>query len=121
MTLEEIEAARAARKAANADAGKAQLAVDLAAINELEIKHGDENIASDVVAYSPDLPCMWAVRTPTDAEVKRFRARVKPGKDGITGDGIAAAIELGSACRVYPDAEAYRKLLAARPGIDTAL
>lgn len=120
-TREEIETARAERKAKLSSDAAEQALRDLEAINELELKHGDENIASDTVAYSPGLPTMWAVRTPTEAEIKRFRARVKPSKDGSPGDGIAAAVELGSACRVYPEAEAYAKLLKARPGIDTAL
>jgi hypothetical protein len=50
--------------------------------------------------------------------VKRYQARLQPKKDGSVGMTAAeAASEVGAACRVYPDAETFAKVLEARPGI----
>jgi hypothetical protein len=119
--LEAIEARRAARKEALQQAHDAQRVKDLEAIDALEIEHGDSNIATLEVPYTPDLPTMIAVRCPKPVEVKRYRDRVKPKKDGSPGDSLGGALELAAVCRVYPDADTYAALLEARPGVDAQL
>lgn len=111
-TLEEIQAARAARKEAKAAREQEQLVEDLTAINELEIEHGDENIATlRVDRYIDGLPVMIAVRAPKPVEVKRFRSRMKQRN----ADAHAACEEVGRACLLYPNAETFDKLAEHRP------
>ena len=123
--LAQVEARRAERKAKAQRDHEARLAVDLAAIDEIEAAYGDASIA--VIRMAPgDVPAAVAVRTPKPPEMKRWRDRVKPTKDSrnreVTPDASAAAEELGSTCRIYPaqDAEGealFEALLQSRPGI----
>lgn len=118
--LSQVLEARAARKAKAAEARNAQFALDLEAIDQLEIEHGDGNIAFLEVPFTDGLPVLVACRTPKPAEMKRYRSRldVKPGKKP---DTVAAAEELASVVRVYPDPEVYAELCAARPGVHVQL
>lgn len=120
-TLEQIEAKREARKAQAETDRKAQLAIDLEAIDALECEYGDSNVATIEVTYLPGLPVLVACRTPKSPEIKRYRDRVKDKGNGKAGDQVAAAIELAAVCRIYPPKEAYDLILEARPGIDTQL
>lgn len=119
--LQEIEARRAARKAALAEQEDTQRAEDLEALDALEVEHGDSNIAHVDVAFTPGLPTLAAVKAPSRNVIKRYRDRVKPRKNGQAGDPTEAAIELCGACRVYPDAEVFAQMLEARPGLDSQL
>jgi hypothetical protein len=119
--LEAIEARRAERKAALDVQRKAQRVIDLAALDALEVEHGDSNVATVDVPYSPGLPTLAAVRCPKPPEVKRYRSRVKPDSKGRPGDPVAAAEELAAVCVVYPDPDAYAALCEARPGIHVQL
>jgi hypothetical protein len=115
--LEQSEARREARKAEVRKALETQLVIDLDAINELEIEHGDSNVAVIRLPYTEGLPAAVACRCPKPAEVKRFRARLKPKHEKDHPDQFAAAEELAAACRIYPDKETYDKLCVARAGI----
>lgn len=121
--LAEVEARREARKVAAHKAYEDRLAVDLAAIDEIEAQLGDSNVAVLRVVSPDGLPCAAAVRCPKPAEMKRFRDRVKPGqKDGrnrdVEPDHAKACEELAAACLVYPtDRDAYDRLCTARPGV----
>lgn len=114
--LADIEAKRAARRAEIEAARDEQKAADLEAIFEIEAEHGDTNVSHIQVAHVPGLPVLIAVRCPTPAELKRYRARCKPTSDGKMPDTVAAAEELAAACRVYPSAELYARIGEARPG-----
>ncbi len=116
-TLEEIEKRRSDRKAALRVAEKEQLAIDLDAIDALECEHGDSNVCRLEVPFLPGLPVRVAARCPTEPEVKRYRDRVKPDKKGRPGDPVGAHEELAECCRIYPDADTYAKLRAARPAL----
>jgi hypothetical protein len=114
LTEEQIEEKRAARKAELAKAELKQRIKDLQAIDELEILHGDNNIAVLRVKYVPGLPTLVAVRAPKDVETKRFRARVKSGdKDQQT----AAVAEVGETCLVYPSREEFAQLAKVRTNL----
>lgn len=119
--LTEIEARRAARKAALARERDEQLATDLEAIDALEQEHGDTNVAVIRLPYTPGLPAAVAAKCPPKAVVKRYRARIKPDKQGRPGDAVAAAQEVVGVCLIYPDKDTFEKLVEARPGIDTQL
>jgi hypothetical protein len=116
--LEQAQAKRAARKAAAGAAEDLARAVDIEAIDALEIEHGDSNVSVVHVPYTPDLPTCAAVRCPKPAEVKRYQARLKPKHEKDHPDPVVAAEELAAICRIYPaDKETYAALCAARPGL----
>jgi hypothetical protein len=117
-TLEEIEARRDKRKAELAELRDMQRAIDLEALDALEVEHGDSNVAYLEVSFTPGLPLLVAARCPKPAEIKRYQERLKPKANGKTGDPIAAAEEIAACCRVYPNAEVYKDLLEARPGVN---
>jgi len=116
-----MEARRAARKAAAQAARDAQRAIDLAAINDLEIEHGDSNVATLEIPHTDGLPTMLAVKCPPPAYVKRYRDECRARKDGTPGDAIAAAEKLADAMLIYPDAETYARVLEARAGVRVQL
>jgi len=120
-TVEEIEARRAARKAELQEKRDAQYVIDLQRLDELEIEHGDSNIGRvDMTHYDPGLPTMVLCRTPTEMEMKRYTDRLKERK-GKKGDASEAARELAVTCRVYPEADAFKEMEGARPGIRVQL
>lgn len=116
-SIEEIEARRAERKARNAAEERTQYAADLEALDALEVEHGDTNVASVRVPFSPGLPTLVVVRCPHPPEVKRYRARVTPSRDGEKPDYVGPAEELAAVCLRYPDRETYERMCLARPGI----
>ena len=122
-TLEQIEKRRAERKRRTEAEALKQREIDLAAIDALEEEHGDTNITVLEVPFAPGLPTLVAARTPTEAEIKRYRHRLKRKKaDAPPPDTQAAAEELAASCRVYPpDGEVYAELLSKRPGVHLQL
>lgn len=115
--LEDIEAKRVARKEALALQYAEQKAKDLEAIDALEVEHGDSNIAFREIPFTPGLPVLCAVRTPTTFEVKRFRHRTTPKHEKDKPDVHAAAEELTDVVVVYPSKETFAAMCAARPVI----
>lgn len=112
--VQAIEARRAARKAELAKQRQVQLAIDLEAIDAIEVELGDSAVAILDVPYSPGLPAVLAVRCPRSSELKRYQHRLR-GKDP---DTAAAAEEIGAVCIVYPPAGELRTaLLESRPGL----
>jgi hypothetical protein len=112
-SVEIIEARRAARKEALAAQAKEQRAVDLEALDALEIEHGDSSVRVLDVAFTPGLPTFAVVRCPKGPESKRYKDRLR---EGDKPNGIKAADELGASCLVYPpDGPVRAALLAARP------
>lgn len=120
LSAEERLAAVAARRAERAELAAAaaaeQAATDAEAIDDLRVLHGDSNIETLTVAYVPDLPNTVAVRTPKSIELKRYRDRI--AKD-VQANAVAAAEELACVVVVYPTAEEFDRLHAARPGLKT--
>jgi hypothetical protein len=119
--LEDIEAKRAARKAASEAAADEQAATDLEAIDALEQEHGYSNVSVLKVAFvGESLPTRVAVRAPSQGEVKRFRtmvaARKVRGQD-VPGDHVAASEMLGASCLVYPTRDVLEKLCEKRAGL----
>jgi hypothetical protein len=114
MTLEEIEARRAERKARLEEERNAQRALDLEAIDALEVEHGDNSVAVIDVPYTQGLPTCAAVRCPKPSELKRYQARLKEQKP----DTAKAAEEIGAVAQIYPPVGDDRDgLHAARPGL----
>ncbi len=118
---EEIQARRNARKEELDKVEDVQAAIDLEAIDALEVEHGDNNIAVIVVPFTPGSVTRVAARTPKPEEIKRYRFRTKPKKLGDMPNTIEAAAELCAVCRVYPNDEQWARVLSERPGLDTQL
>jgi hypothetical protein len=124
--ITELEQRRADRKKANDAKRDAQLVSDLEAIEELEIELGEGSIAIvEIPEHTPGCVTLVAARAPNSAEVKRYRfmASDKPGKrnEVIPGDAVGAAEQLAETCLKYPDAEAFEKVCAERPGLKAQL
>ncbi len=119
----EIEERRAARKAALAEQEAAQRAIDLEALDDAEVKHGDSNVYQHNVPYTPGMPTMCIARCPTPLETKRFQDRVKPRANGKSDPdaGIAAAKELTAVTLVYPDKDVFKTLCEQRPMVELEL
>ena len=113
-TIEEIEARRAERREKNAQLCEAQRAIDLEAIDALEVQYGDSNIRVVEVPFTPGLPVLTAVRCPRPIEVKRYRATVAPDH---RANAAKAAEDLGAICLVYPIGDLKDQLIEARPGL----
>jgi hypothetical protein len=120
MSIAEIEARRAARKAALAKQREEQYAKDLEKLDELEIKHGDGAVAPvEVPAFCAGLPTMAIVRAPSSDEYKRFRDRIARAQ--AKGPAVVAAQdELASSCRVYPDVETYKAMCERYAGLHSS-
>lgn len=124
--IAEIELRRTERKKANDAKRDEQQIIDLEAIEELEIELGEGAVAIvEIPEFTPGCVTMVAARSPNTAEVKRYRfmASDKPGKrnDVVPGDAVGAAEQLAETCLKYPDAEAFDKVCAERPGLKAQL
>lgn len=124
--IAEIEARRAERKKNTESKQLVQKAVDMAALEQLEIEHGEDNLAIlEIPQFTPDCVTLVVARCPTTPEIKRYRYRAsdRTGKrnETITGDRVAAAEELGESCLKYPSREEFDKVCDARPGLKAQL
>lgn len=121
MTLEELEAAREARRKAREEQRKAQRATDLEAITAIETEDGVELTLLDVLS-PPGMPTLVALRDPTKPEITRYRARVRPKRQDDRPDTIAAAEEIGLSCLRYPPpGEVRDALLSALPNLQVLI
>lgn len=121
-SIEEIEKRRADRKAALQAQADEQRLVDMQALDDAEILHGDTNVCHVDVPFTAGLPTMAVARLPKGIELKRYRTRLKI--DGQRVDLSAAndaAAELGRAVCVYPDADTFAKMCEARPDLASQL
>lgn len=112
MSLEEIEARRAALREADADARTVQHLADMTELLALEEKHGIGQVkALHVPTFAKGLPTLVVVKSPAGtSEYKRFADSVRSAK-GNQQLIHAASEVLGRACIAYPDA-AMQKLMA---------
>jgi hypothetical protein len=109
---------RAKREATLEEARDAQEAVDLEAIEALELEHGYTlNVEFQVQQFVPGFPTIVAIRPPSEAEYKRYFAQVN--KANGSGDAkVAAHVMLAQVSWVYPaEPEARRAMLAANGGM----
>jgi hypothetical protein len=124
--LTEIEALRAEKRKASEAAHDEQAAVDLVAIDALEDEHGFENVAVMSLPFlAKGLPVRVAVKAPTQPLMKRYRDRLKPGRDRrnneVPGDAALAHEELGGACLIYPAPDVFARLSELRPALQGQL
>lgn len=118
--VEEIEARRAARKAGHAAAREEQYAIDLEALDALEVEHGDDSVARlDVERYVKGHPTFVVLRAPRHDEYKRFCDLVARASDkGSTDARRDAQDMLAHSVWVYPkESDARKAMLKDFPGI----
>jgi hypothetical protein len=124
VSVEEIEARRAARKAEAAKAEAEQFAKDLEALDALEVEHGDGAIGSVKAArFVPGLTTRVFFRSPEGPEYDRYAASYGKAttKQSTTGQRDALAL-LGRAVWLYPkDEEAKKGLVETFPGLLVAI
>ncbi|HXG69988.1 MAG TPA: hypothetical protein VNJ04_05165 [Gemmatimonadaceae bacterium] len=115
-----IEKKRGERKAKIAEARAAQYAIDLAALNDLEVEHGDGSIvALEVGGFIEGLPTLVVIKSPGGTSAyTRYKSDVR--KAGKNAEMIGAAQEqLGRSVIVYPsEDETKRAMTKAFPGLD---
>jgi hypothetical protein len=117
MSIEEIEAKRAARKEAIAKARDEQYEKDLVEVDRLEIEHGDDRVGVlKVPSFVSGLPTLVVVKTPDASKFNRFRTRVRKAAQNTEAIG-AAKDELASSCLAYPDEATYTRMKDAWPSI----
>lgn len=116
-TIEETEERRAARKAEHQKRRDAQYAIDLEALDMLEVEHGDDLVVRvDTDRYAEGQPTMVVLRLPTAPERKRYEAMVK-GKGKKEGDPLGAAALVADSCRLYPEKEVFEDLCETFTGL----
>lgn len=117
MTVEEIQEQRAARKAELEKAKAEQFAIDLVALNDLEIEHGDDSVASlETERYVKGLPTMVVLRAPTAAEYKRFVDTIARSKDNMEAR-LKSQDLLARSVWVYPAKEQQDEMFSKFPGL----
>lgn len=108
------EQKRDERKAARAKAQAEQREIDMAALDALEIEHGDANVGYVEVPFEkPGQPTIVVFRVAKEVELKRFRARLKADAKA----GVEAAEEVASLVLLYPEKDAYDAILVKRSGV----
>lgn len=104
----EIEARRAERKSAAEAARKEQYAKDLEAIDDLEVKSGDEITTLKVASFKAGLPTLVGIKAPSEQYYKRYAQMIR--RAGQNLEKAAEAQEmLADSCWVYPDDKQVRK------------
>ncbi len=124
MSVADIEAKRAARKAALEEQRKAQYEKDLEALDKLECEHGDGAVAAvEAPRFVPGMPTLAIVRAPKGAEFKRYRDRIAGTANGKNAGAtiVSAQDELASVCRVYPDSKAYESMCESFAGLHVSM
>lgn len=119
--LEEIEARRAARRAASDEKRSEQEATDLEAIEALEIQTGEElhTMSPSGGRFVPGVPVRIAFKAPSGDYYKRFCQQARKAGGNLEARGAAQDM-LADVCWVYPpkdDAERRKAVLAAYPGV----
>ena len=114
--LEEIEERRAKRKAKAQEARAEQEAIDLEAIDKIEVEKGLDLKTLRLNITGTGLPVLVAIKAPDETYYKRFKQRVRRA-DGNAEKRGDAQEELAASCWVYPDDEQVRKsVTSAAPG-----
>lgn len=125
--IEEIQKRRAARKAALNELRLEQFANDLEQLDALELEHGDGKVVPHHISDDDGNPArfvegcvtMAIFRLPTKAEMRRYQDKCKPDRRGRPGDTVAAANQIATACRLYPDKDGWELLIETYPGMET--
>lgn len=117
MSIEAIQAKRAARKAEAAKAREEQYEKDLVALDALEMELGDDRVrALEMPAHIAGLPVMVVVSCPSKDYYKKFQDMVRRAKGDLSKTAPASE-QLADVCIAYPAKDVYAQLRAEFPGI----
>lgn len=118
MSIEELNAKRAALRAEHEAAEQAQAEIDLAALIDAEQEHGFGSVTSlKVRAYRKGLPTLVVVRSPGGTPFyRKYLDETSNAKSDMKKRD--ALLALGVSCLVYPPKGDLRdKMLEAFPGL----
>lgn len=118
MSIEELNAKRAALRAEHESAEQAQAEIDLAALIDAEQEHGFGSVTSlKVRAYRKGLPTLVVVRSPGGTPFyRKYLDETSNAKSDMKKRD--ALLALGVSCLVYPPKGDLRdKMLEAFPGL----
>lgn len=120
--IEELEARRAARRAEREQAEREQYAQDLEALEALEDEHGTV-AAVKVAMFTPGFPTRAFIKTPTNAQYKRYVDQVGKAVEKKNQKSQREAQEiLAKSCWIYPKEEADRAAMLEKfPGLLTTI
>jgi hypothetical protein len=119
--LEELAKTRKTAHDQTARRAKLRRLVDTKAIATIEAQYGDQNVhVKEVPFIDSETPILVAVRTPSPAMVKNYRAAVEPDDDG-NREIYQPAEDLAIQCLVYPDKDDFLRMREARYGIGTQM
>lgn len=121
-TVEEYEKRRAERRAAKHDLFEAQRLEDLEARDRLEEELGDGQVIAIEISeerWKPGVVTMALFKLPNATQAKVYKTTITPNKDGSPGDLVKASDVLAAQCRIYPEPDAWKKLLDAFPFVGT--
>jgi hypothetical protein len=118
-TSDDIELARASRKAQIAAAKSAQRDIDMQALNEAELEHGDDNVRHlQTTRFVEGLPTIVVYRAPTAPEYKRYTQQIRNAvKSGDIDEQARAQEQLGAVAIVYPPKDQLVAMREKFPGI----
>jgi hypothetical protein len=118
---DELQKRRAERREAAQAAHDAQKDVDLEHVDALEEVLGAAQVKVIETDPLPGVAALVAIRCPSPSEIKRYRDRIRDGKNQGKDTQIAALQELGKACWAYPEigSELGKATLEKFPGLDT--
>lgn len=91
---------------------------------QLESAYPDGFASVELNAPIAGCPGFVAARDCTGAEFKRYQAGLKVrivNKAAEVDGGTDGAAQLGRACLLFPDEEMFKKMCAARPGLESGL
>lgn len=110
MSIEEIETRRAARKAQLEKDKAEQYEKDVVEVDRLELELGDDRVSVlKMPSFVSGLPTLVVVKSPTPAQMNRFRTRVRKANGNAETTG-SAKDELATSCLGYPDADTYARM-----------
>jgi hypothetical protein len=116
MQIDDIEKARAARRAENEKLRDVQAEIDERALFDLEGERGEHAVdAVRLERFVPGLTTLLVVAGPTPDQHKRFRQQLHKG------DRIDAMTMLAGATVLYPPKDTVAKIYAAFPQAEDAV
>lgn len=108
--IDQIEKRRAQRRDDLKAQRLEQYAIDVAALDELEEKHGDTLSKIELAKHVVGFPTFLVFRLPSSGEVKRYHDQIKD-RGKRKGDYVKAGQLLSDSCRLYPEKELYEQVV----------
>ncbi len=117
-TIKDIEKRRADRAAKHKAACEVRDAKDLEALDACEELHGVGEVRTVKVPTAPPMPGTVIIRRPAPEEYRAWKG-ITARASATMSEKDAAAADLARDVVIYPEAEAYAKLVEVCPGAPT--